>query len=144
MIKTLRLKNMMFTVVLFLVTLFCLLNLLNSPINSVRANPNVLKERAGSNLGLLNPAMFCLAYYWEVSVCSFISRDKVEHTNYLGNPRGPSLVKHFIPSLITRQNFALLLVYNEMMLKSEKAKTKLENKKLKNLWKNIFEQIWVK
>ena len=25
----------------------------------------------------------------KVSVCSFISRDKNEHTNYLGNPPGP-------------------------------------------------------
>ena len=25
----------------------------------------------------------------KVYVCSFMSRDKLEHTNYLGNPRGP-------------------------------------------------------
>ena len=51
-LKILLLKNIMFTVVLFLITLFYSLNPPNSPINSVRANPNVMKPRAG------NPAMF--------------------------------------------------------------------------------------
>ena len=35
------------------------------------------------------PSIIDIAFLTKVSVCSFISHDKLELTNYLGNPRGP-------------------------------------------------------